>query len=151
MRRRTSIGCATTSNPATVADPAVGTRYVVRMRIVVVLPAPLLPSRPTTSPLATVNVAPSSAWTSPKCMESPRASINSFLPQPSPRKTTRPRPARNAFLRAPLRPPAVPLVRHALDRPRELHQVRGVLLREAREPQLDVRHLLRRRQEPDRE
>ena len=50
---------------ATVARPASGFCNVVRMRTVVVLPAPLGPSRPSTVPSSTARSSPSSAFTSP--------------------------------------------------------------------------------------
>ena len=53
IRRRTSSACATTSKPATAALPAEGRASVVRMRIAVVLPAPLWPSSPSTEPAGT--------------------------------------------------------------------------------------------------
>src|SRR5262249_51392781 len=54
------------SNPATLAAPLVAGRNVVRMRIVVVLPAPLRPSRPTISPRVTLKLMWSTASTGPK-------------------------------------------------------------------------------------
>ena len=48
-----SAGCATTSMPATNAWPEVGITRVVRIPAVVVLPAPLGPSRPKISPVPT--------------------------------------------------------------------------------------------------
>src|SRR5437764_8610110 len=53
MRFFTSMGCSRTSNPATLAVPALGGRKHVRTRIVVVFPAPLGPRKPTICPLAT--------------------------------------------------------------------------------------------------
>src|SRR5580658_6151329 len=53
MRRFTSMGCSCTSKPATLALPSVGGRKQVRMRMVVVLPAPLGPRKPTICPLST--------------------------------------------------------------------------------------------------
>src|SRR3984885_3638627 len=53
MRRLTSIGCSWTSKPATLALPSVGGRKQVRMRMVVVFPAPLGPRKPTICPLST--------------------------------------------------------------------------------------------------
>src|SRR6516165_878518 len=53
MRRLTSIGASSTSKPATVAEPDVGGRKQVSMRIVVVLPAPLGPRKPTICPFPT--------------------------------------------------------------------------------------------------
>src|SRR5271170_1345806 len=50
MRFLTSIGSSRTSKPATVATPSVGGRKHVSMRIVVVLPAPLGPRKPTIWP-----------------------------------------------------------------------------------------------------
>ena len=65
MCRRTSLGCFTTSIPATVADPASGTARVVRTRTAVVFPAPLGPSRPRIVPAGTSKDTPASAWVSP--------------------------------------------------------------------------------------
>ena len=48
---------------ATVAEPASGLRSVVRMRTMVVLPAPLGPSRPSTEPVGTARSTPSRAVT----------------------------------------------------------------------------------------
>src|SRR5581483_9651765 len=53
MRFLTSIGCSSTSNPATVALPEVGGKKHVSTRIVVVLPAPLGPRKPTICPFST--------------------------------------------------------------------------------------------------
>src|SRR5579871_6188240 len=53
MRRLTSMGFSTTSKPATFALPSVGGRKQVRMRMVVVLPAPLGPRKPTICPFST--------------------------------------------------------------------------------------------------
>src|SRR4051812_25485630 len=53
MRFLTSIGCSSTSNPATVALPAVGGRKQVSTRIVVVFPAPFGPRKPTICPFST--------------------------------------------------------------------------------------------------
>src|SRR5215470_3676189 len=55
MRLFTSIGFSRTSNPATVAVPEVGGRKHVSMRMVVVLPAPLGPRKPTICPFSTWN------------------------------------------------------------------------------------------------
>src|SRR5262250_1480100 len=51
----TSSGCSRTSNPATVAVPALGGRKQVSIRMVVVLPAPLGPRNPTIWPFLTEN------------------------------------------------------------------------------------------------
>src|SRR5579872_2961670 len=55
MRFFTSIGCSSTSKPATVAAPDVGGMKQVRMRMVVVFPAPFGPRKPTICPFATSN------------------------------------------------------------------------------------------------
>src|SRR4051794_2852070 len=54
------------SKPATVAAPPVGFRTVQRMRSVVVLPAPLGPSRPKIAPGRASKETWSTAWTSPR-------------------------------------------------------------------------------------
>ena len=63
IRERTPAGSASTSTPATVARPLSGFSSVVSTRTVVVLPAPLGPSSPSTVPFATVRSTPSSAVT----------------------------------------------------------------------------------------
>src|SRR5450759_4201773 len=55
MRFLTSIGFSRTSKPATVAVPSVGGKKHVRMRIVVVFPAPFGPRKPTICPFWTWN------------------------------------------------------------------------------------------------
>src|SRR4051812_5473353 len=75
MRRRTARGCAITSMPATSAEPESGFRRVLSTRTMVVLPAPLGPSRPSTVPLGTVRSTPSSAVTLPYVLTSPRAEM----------------------------------------------------------------------------
>ena len=65
MRRRTSLGSARTSNPATVASPSSGSARVVRIRTAVVLPAPLGPSTAVTVPVGTSKSIPASAVVSP--------------------------------------------------------------------------------------
>src|ERR1700751_1696370 len=66
MLRRTSSRSVTTSWPATRATPEVGLASVHSMLIVVVLPAPLGPRKPNTSPVATSKLTPRTACTSPK-------------------------------------------------------------------------------------
>src|SRR5579871_3525846 len=61
IRLFTSIGCSRTSNPATVAVPEEGGRKHVRMRMVVVLPAPFGPRKPTIWPFGTSKEMPSTA------------------------------------------------------------------------------------------
>src|ERR1039457_2713809 len=53
MRFLTSMGFSSTSKPATLAVPMVGGRKQVRTRMVVVLPAPLGPRKPTIWPFST--------------------------------------------------------------------------------------------------
>src|SRR5580704_11548366 len=53
MRRRTSSAWVKTSKPATRTEPEVAGMKQERMRMVVLLPAPLLPRRPTISPRPT--------------------------------------------------------------------------------------------------
>jgi len=64
MRFRIAFASRTMSRPSTVAVPEVGISSVVRILIVVVLPAPLGPSRPKSSPSGTASDRPSSATTS---------------------------------------------------------------------------------------
>src|SRR5215813_1684461 len=66
MWRRTSSRALTTSNPATSAPPEVGLVRVQSMLIVVVLPAPLGPRKPKTSPVPTSKLTPLTASKSPK-------------------------------------------------------------------------------------
>src|SRR5215218_7891823 len=65
MFSRTFIESFITSNPQTVATPLVAGRNVVRMRIVVDLPAPFGPRNPTSSPGATWKSMRSTARTGP--------------------------------------------------------------------------------------
>ena len=60
---RASTGSAPMSTPPTSARPPVGLTRVVSIPTVVVLPAPLGPSNPNTSPGSTANVIPSTALT----------------------------------------------------------------------------------------
>src|SRR5215472_14698033 len=55
MRFFTSMGCSSTSNPATLALPPVGGRKQVSTRMVVVFPAPFGPRKPTIWPFSTSN------------------------------------------------------------------------------------------------
>src|SRR5687768_15471705 len=55
MRLRASMLCVKTSKPAIFALPDVGGRNPVRIFIVVLLPAPLGPRKPTISPFSTSN------------------------------------------------------------------------------------------------
>ncbi len=63
IRRRTSLGEAATSSPASRAVPEVACRSVQRILMVVVLPAPLGPRKPKISPAPTVNPMPRTAST----------------------------------------------------------------------------------------
>src|SRR4051812_32638308 len=75
MLRRTSSRSCATSWPATRARPPVGRASVQSMWIVVVLPAPLGPRKPNTSPRATSKLTPRTASTSPKDFTSCSTSI----------------------------------------------------------------------------
>jgi hypothetical protein len=75
MLLRTAPGSVRMSWPATRPVPAVGRVSVVIIRTVVVLPAPLGPSRPSTDPSGTTNETSSTATVSPKCLTRPSASI----------------------------------------------------------------------------
>src|SRR3954463_13878653 len=68
---RSAGASETTSRPATRALPASGSSSVARMRTVVVLPAPLGPSTPSTVPGPTASSTPSSARVAPKDLTSP--------------------------------------------------------------------------------
>ena len=72
MRARSFAASRTTSSPATRAVPASGESRVERIRTVVVLPAPLGPSTPSTVPGAASRSTPSSARTSPNDLTRPR-------------------------------------------------------------------------------
>jgi hypothetical protein len=63
ITRRMRAVSATTSKPATRAVPEVGSRRVVRILMRVVLPAPLGPSSPKSSPAGISRSTPSSAVT----------------------------------------------------------------------------------------
>ncbi|SKZ55554.1 Uncharacterised protein [Mycobacteroides abscessus subsp. abscessus] len=66
MLRRTISGSVRTSNPAMRAVPLVGSESVVIIRTIVVLPAPLGPSRPRTEPVGTLKLTSSTAVKSSK-------------------------------------------------------------------------------------
>src|SRR4030081_1661211 len=66
MRRFTSIGFSCTSRPHTETAPALGGMKPVIIRMVVDLPAPLGPRKPSTSPLPTSKETPSTASFGPK-------------------------------------------------------------------------------------
>ena len=66
MARRTPTAWVVMEKPATRASPDVGGNSVVSILIVVVLPAPLEPSRPKTSPALTESVSASTAVNAPK-------------------------------------------------------------------------------------
>src|SRR5436305_5393315 len=84
MLRRTSSRSRTTACPATRAPPAVGVVSVQSMLIVVVLPAPLGPRKPNTSPGATSKLTPRTACTSPKSLTSSLTSIAGAVGDPFP-------------------------------------------------------------------
>jgi hypothetical protein len=72
IRRRISTPLSGISgSPATVAEPALGASRVPRVRTVVVLPAPLGPRNPNTSPWSTLKDTFSNAMRSPNRLVSP--------------------------------------------------------------------------------
>src|SRR4051795_6881771 len=83
MARRTAPPSRIASCPATVAAPASGWVSVTRTRTAVDLPAPFGPSSPKISPSGTVNVAPSSACTSPYRFRRPSTTIASTGSEPT--------------------------------------------------------------------
>ena len=74
MEARTRAGRCRMSKPATVAVPAVGGNSVVSILMTVVLPAPFGPSKPKTSPWATVRFKPSTAFKLPNRRVNPDVS-----------------------------------------------------------------------------
>ena len=74
MRWRTCSGAAATSMPATVAEPAEGSRMPHSIRMVVVFPEPFGPSSPNTSPRSMRSVSSRTAVTGPKRRVRPRVS-----------------------------------------------------------------------------
>src|ERR1044071_3797569 len=66
MRRFASRGDSATSKPPTATLPSVGGMKPVIIRMVVDLPAPFGPRKPSTSPRSTVNEIPSTARFAPK-------------------------------------------------------------------------------------
>src|SRR5438045_94496 len=74
MRRQAS-GSSSGSRPAMRSAPALGGKTPARIRIVVVLPAPLGPRKPTISPAATSKEMPRSASTAPKDLVSSRTAM----------------------------------------------------------------------------
>src|SRR5438128_987008 len=66
MRARAATGSAATSTPPTRTRPVEGRRYPVITRMVVVLPAPLGPSSPSTSPAPMSKLTSVMASTRPK-------------------------------------------------------------------------------------
>src|SRR5439155_4604803 len=84
IRRRTSDGATTTSNPPTDAVPPVGRASVQSTEIVVVLPAPFGPRKPNVSPSSTVKPMPRTASISSYRFERSRTSITGVTGRPPP-------------------------------------------------------------------
>src|SRR4051812_36197628 len=80
MRRFTPSGSRVTSTPPTVAVPDVGFSKPHSIRMVVDLPAPLLPRKPKISPRSTSKLTSSTATNWPKRRDSPRTSMAFTLP-----------------------------------------------------------------------
>src|SRR5258707_10382724 len=68
MSRLAGIGSSTTSKPPTLTDPSEGRIKPVIMRMVVDLPAPLGPRKPSTSPRSTVKEMSSTARLAPNVL-----------------------------------------------------------------------------------
>src|SRR5437016_9388399 len=83
-------------------------------------------------------------------MESPRASIKAVLPRAYVEDDAADAETKRISCVG-SGAPAIPFVRHSLDGSRDLHQVRGVFLREAREARRHLDELLFRGQEAHRE
>src|SRR5271157_2747561 len=95
MDRRTSTAWVVMEKPATRASPKEGGNSVVSILIVVVLPAPLEPSKPKTSPTSTERVRESTAVNAPKrrvrvsisrtmsLMRTPTTSLHRYQTAPS--------------------------------------------------------------------
>src|SRR5947207_5710746 len=79
MRRLTPSGSRVTSIPPTIADPDVGFNSPHNIRIVVDLPAPLLPRKPKISPLRTSKLTSSTARNCPNRRVRPLTSIAALL------------------------------------------------------------------------
>src|SRR5579859_7515723 len=79
MRLRTSAGDSWTGMPPMVASPASAELSVARIRMVVVLPAPLGPTKPKISPFGTSKETSSSATRWPYSLCSPSTAIISSL------------------------------------------------------------------------
>src|SRR5438874_10741787 len=75
MRRRTDMACFVTSKPTTDARPLVSGKSVVKILMIVLLPAPLGPSKPKTSPWFTEKLTMSTAVWSPKLLTRSATSI----------------------------------------------------------------------------
>src|SRR5246127_3419268 len=92
MLRRTVSRSVTTSCPATLAVPEVGSARVHRILIVVDLPAPFGPRKPKVSPAATSKSMPRTASISPYLLVSALteiAGVTPASPPPLPRHLTR--------------------------------------------------------------
>src|SRR5688500_9255603 len=81
MRRLASSGWVWISNPATRAVPALGRRKPVIIFMLVDLPAPLGPRKPSTSPAATWKLRLSTARLVPKRLLRPTTSIMASSPE----------------------------------------------------------------------
>src|SRR5713226_560329 len=98
------MGCCCTSYPATEAQPEVGGRKQVRTRIVVVLPAPLGPRKPTICPFSTSKEISSTATVRAYRLVKPSTLIivshepkTANLPKMAPGDAESKRQARNSF------------------------------------------------------
>src|SRR5438270_11720440 len=95
-RARWYIGSPVTSSPLNVTRPPLGAIWPVAMRKLVVLPAPLGPSSPTTSPAFTSNDTPLTTSRRPKYLTSPSTSSSAMPRPPAVNAGSYPKPAGEA-------------------------------------------------------
>mmetsp|Transcript_3984 Transcript_3984/g.14819 ORF Transcript_3984/g.14819 Transcript_3984/m.14819 type:complete len:236 (+) Transcript_3984:3323-4030(+) len=105
---RSSARSCTTCMPPTQASPLVGSSEPVSCEMVVVLPAPLWPTRPKICPAATLTLSPSTARSTLTVLEQPLGAVsstrNSFTkslitmpPSPAPPASASPAPSPSFF------------------------------------------------------
>src|SRR5256885_16975046 len=80
IRRLAGMGFSSMSKPPTVTLPSVGGMKPVSMRMLVDLPAPFGPRKPSTSPCSTENETPSTARLGPKVLTRFSTLIMCFTP-----------------------------------------------------------------------
>src|SRR5579863_6713547 len=88
MRFFTSMGFSMTSKPATLAVPSVGGKKHVKTRMVVVLPAPFGPRKPTICPFSTSKEMLSTATVRAYRLVRPSTLIIGCVPEKNGRRTS---------------------------------------------------------------